>query len=280
MRKTLILLVLVMINYSYYMNAQSSQEYNSKAIKFAKEGDYNMATFYFKRAIASDSLNASAYANLGNVYRITEKFQLAIESYSHSIRLKDSEIAVIQARANTFMDMNEFQRAIQDYTTIISLHPNFQTTYFDRAYAYIRLKQYDLAKKDLETQLEYKPNHLISKANLANAKTELGLYEEAIIDFKSLLNSDIQDKYILLENVANLYQKLENYEQALEYINKSLKKKKKYNLGYLRRALIYSDLEQKEKACQDLKKAIKLKVQKEKHFQGEEEFKKLLSDCE
>lgn len=52
-----------------------------------------------------------------------------------------------------------------------------------------------------------------------------------------------------------------------------------YNIGYFNRAAIYLDLGDESNACKDFKKALSLNLQKDPHFEVDEDFEKLNSLC-
>jgi Tfp pilus assembly protein PilF len=51
-------------------------------------------------------------------------------------------------------------------------------------------------------------------------------------------------------------------------------------VGYLTRAGIYLDLEDKKNACKDFKKALSLDLEKHPSFEVDEDFEKLKSLCD
>ena len=179
------------------------------------------------------------------------------------------------------MDTGNFEMAIIDYNEIIEKAPSYPDVYFDRAYANIRLKNFEGAKNDLESQLEIKPNDFKSLGNLINVKKKLKLYDDALADYEKLLEqfTSQEDMHIIYNNRATLYRDMDNYKEALVDVNESLRIKENYDIGLFNRAGIYLKLGDEKKACKDFKKALKLDLEKNDHFEAGKDFEALKKLC-
>lgn len=279
MKRKILLLFIAFLPITIY--AQSAEELNSQGIEFAKKGKIEKAFKLFNKAIETNPEFSNAYSNRGNVYRMGKKYELAIRDYSTSLKLDPKDLRVLYSRANTYLEMENFKKAIDDYSSIIKLKPTFSNIYFDRAYANIRIDNFKKAKKDLEAQLELNPNDFKSLANLINIKYKLGLYNEALTDYTKIFERfpNQPNLHILYNNRANLYQELDEYQKALNDINKALSINKNYDIGFLNRAGINMKLGNEKEACQDFKKAIELGVKTNDHFEIDDDFKKLEKLC-
>lgn len=266
-----ILAIIILLISTQNLIAQTVLELNSKGIELAKKGKIDKAFSIFEKAIKLFPASSGPYSNRG----------LAISDYSKSLELNPSNLSVLYARANTYMDIGNFEMAISDYSKIIEEEPSFSNIYFDRAYANIRLEKYENAKMDLESQLEIKPKDFKSLANLINIKKKLELFDEALVDYQKIVTEfpNQPNLYILYNNWASLYREIEKPKEALSKINKALKLKKNYDIGLFNRAGIYLELEEEKKACKDFKKALKLDLEKNEHFEADEDFDKLKKLC-
>ena len=279
MKTKTLLLFIVFLPISIY--AQTAEELNTQGIEFAKKGDIGKGFELFNKAIETNPEFPDAYSNRGNVYRMGEKYELAIKDYSTSLKLNPKSLDVLYSRANTYLDMENFKKAIDDYSMIIELKPSFPNIYFDRAYANIRNDNFKKAKNDFEAQLELNPNDFKSLANLINIKYKLELYDDALLDYTKLFKRfpNQQNLHILYNNRANLYQEIDEYQKALQDINKALELNENYDMGFLNRAGINMKLGNNKEACEDYKKAIELEVETNDHFEMYDDFKKLKKLC-
>jgi tetratricopeptide (TPR) repeat protein len=280
MRKIVPIIILLLIAQILY--SQTADELNSQGIELAKKGKMDKAFSTFDNAIKRYPDAPGPYSNRGNIYRMRKEFNLAINDYSKSLELNTKNLNVLYSRANTYLDSEDFEMAISDYTSIIDEEPLFPNIYFDRAYANIMLENYKESKTDLEAQLKINPKDFKSLANLINIKTQLELFDEALSDYKKILTEypNQPNLHIVYNNRANLYQDINEYQKALEDINIALQIKRNYDIGFLNRAGIYLKLEQKKQACKDFKKALKLGVEKNDHFKIDEDYEKLKKNCE
>lgn len=280
MKKILTLIILLITTQN--LISQTAEELNSEGIEFAKKGKIDKAFSIFEKAIKLYPESPGPYSNRGNVYRMRKEYDLAISDYSKSLELNPNNLNVLYTRANTYLDKGNFEMAISDYSKIIEKKPTFSDIYFDRAYANIRLENYEIAKTDLESQLEITPKDFKSLANLINIKKKLGLFEEALADYKKIVTEfpNQPNLHILYNNWASLYREIEKPKEALKKINEALKIKKKYDIGLFNRASIYLELGDEKEACKDFKKALKLDLEKNEHFEADEDFEKLKQLCE
>lgn len=279
MKKIIPLLILLITTQN--LISQTASELNSRGIKFAKKGKIDKAFSIFENAINRFPDAAGPYSNRGNIYSMRKEYDLAIQDYSKSIELNPQNLGVLYSRANTYLKKEEFENAIQDYSTIIEQNPSFKNIFFDRAYANIRLDNFQIAKTDLESHLVNNPKDFKSLANLINIKTKLELYEEALLDYEKLLKEfpNQPNLHIVYNNRASLYQETKEFQKALVDINLALKINKAYDMGLLNRAAINLKLDNKEQACKDFKKALKLGVEKNRHFESDEDFEALMANC-
>jgi tetratricopeptide (TPR) repeat protein len=280
MKKILAIVIISIITQN--LISQTSEELNSEGIGLAKKGEIDKAFSIFEKAIKLYPESPSPYANRGNVYRMQKEYDLAIIDYTKSFELNPNDLNVLYARANTYMDNGNFEMAISDYSKIIEKQPSFLDIYFDRASANIKLEKYENAKTDLESQLEITPQDFKSLANLINMKMKLKLYDEALVGYQKIVNEfpNQPNLYILYNNWASLYREIEKPEKALVKINQALTLNNNFDIGLFNRAGIYLELSDEKNACTDFKKALELNLEKNKHFEADEDFEKLKKICE
>ncbi|WP_312365434.1 tetratricopeptide repeat protein [Sphingobacterium sp.] len=279
MKKILSLIVTILLCQS--LIAQTVEELNALGIKYAKKEKFDEAFSAFDKAINLYPNSPGTYVNRGNIHRFRGNYDLAIADYSKFLDFSPKNIDVLYARAGVYKEVAAFDKAIFDYSRVIEIDPSYTDIYFDRAYSYIRLKDYVNAKNDLIAQLKISPKDFKSLANLINVKKELKLFDEAIMDYDKLLNEfpNQQDLHILYNNRANLYRETNRPKEALVEIEKALKLNRNYAIGYFNRASIHLDLGDASNACKDFKKALSLNLQKDPHFEVDEDFEKLKSLC-
>ena len=74
--------------------SQTADELNSRGIKLAKKGKIDKAFLIFDKAIKLYPDSPGPYSNRGNIYRIREEYELAINDYSKSLELNPKNLNV------------------------------------------------------------------------------------------------------------------------------------------------------------------------------------------
>jgi Tfp pilus assembly protein PilF len=72
-------------------------------------------------------------------------------------------------RGLTFTSKGEFARAIEDYSEAIKYEPDYPLAFNKRGWANLEIENYDEAIKDFKKLIEFRPNDAEPKQNLANA---------------------------------------------------------------------------------------------------------------
>ena len=93
--------------------------------------------------------------------------------------------------------------------------------------------------------------------NIGNILYKMQKYEEAIIEYKKVIDSDLL--HSVIHNIANSYLMLENLDGAIEFYNKALKIQENV-LGYehVSTATSYNNIGSVYKSLGDYKKALEL----------------------
>ncbi len=126
--------------------------------------------------------------------------------------------------ATVFGDMDIYQKAIDDYSKAIELRPYSHEGYFKRAYLKDRYLRYDEAIEDYDEALTYayaKPEKMRIRINRARLKASVGMQDVAINDLEKALLEDHQN-HSLLNTLALIHLELDDYPEALKYLNRSL----------------------------------------------------------
>lgn len=262
--------------------AQKEAKLNSKGIEYAKIGELKKALECFNEAISINPEFWSAYPNRANIYREQGQPGLAIADYNKSLEYNPGNTHILFARGKTYVDLKSYDKALADFTAIIEREPTYPDVYFKRALTYIIQGNYEKAKTDLEQQLKLTPKDFATTANLIGIKRKLKLLREALTDYDKLLKDfpNAEDLQIVYNNRAGLYYDLKEYENALIEVNKALKIKDNYDMGYLTRAEIYYKMGNKEETCANYHKALDLGIESNRFFESDEDYVGIRKMCE
>lgn len=161
------------------------------------------------------------------------------------------------SRGSYYARKGRYAAAIADYDQYITLRPQNLRGYYERAKAHLQFKEYERAIRDCEEILNINPRHLKSHEFKAGAEMELGKYAEAVETYTSLiqsLNGKPPPKAYLQR--AKAFEKLQNFQAAVNDYNKHLQLNPESIDAYLRRGGIYFQLKQYDAALSDINKVL------------------------
>ncbi|KAL2404261.1 DnaJ-like protein subfamily C member 7-like protein [Exophiala dermatitidis] len=139
------------------------------------KSDYDRAEEYFRQALALDPDNGDARKYL----RIMKKLDRA------------------RTEANNLFKQGKYPEAIAAYTEALTIDPTNKVTNAkllgNRATARTKIKEFDEAKTDCDQALKLDPSYLKARKIRAKATGESGDWEQAVKDYKALVDDNPSD---------------------------------------------------------------------------------------
>lgn len=173
--------------------------YYNKAINVTSSNS-ELAIEYYLKAIKIEPTFIQAYDNLGQLFRVSEKYNLSIECYNKSISIyPNGHIAQINLAA-LYGHQNNSEKAIKHYKEVIQIKPNSPEGYYGIAKIY-------LDNQELNSALEYA--------------------EKALSRYKKKPNIGIADSYAI---TGLVYYYLDKPTEAKKYIQHAKSKYQEYNI--------------------------------------------------
>ena len=174
-------------------------KYYNKAINTTSSNS-ELAIEYYLKAIEIEPAFIQAYDNLGQLFRVLEKYNLSIECYNKSISIYPrGHIAQINL-ATLYNHQNNSEKAIKHYKEVIQINPNSPEGYYGVAKIY-------LDNQKLNSALEYA--------------------EKALSRYKKKPNTGIADSYAL---IGLVYYYLDKPIEAKKHIQLAKSKYQEYNI--------------------------------------------------
>lgn len=219
-----------------------------RAIYYVNEKEYDKARVDIDKAVAGLPYNKDLLSQLGLIQQYQEKHGEAIATFDKIIE-KDS------SSSNPFFYRGMNKKWNNDL---------------------------EGARKDLIKALTLKPSNYDAHDNLGAIELVLGNYASALENFTFNigygLNMELpQLKSASLNNRADTYIKIEDYEKALKDLEESEKAFPENSYTYRTRALVYIAQNKSKAACEQLNKAEELGFG-EKH--GKEVAELLAANCQ
>ena len=253
-------------------------------------GNYDTARVQFQDVIKSEPNAADVYYYIGESYRMQADYRSARDAYQKAIQLNSAFAPALLGRARANQGLNPGADIIADLNGAINLDPNYAEAYIARG-AYLVKSNPSAAKKDLEKALEITPNSALACLYLANAQLNLGENDAALVSATHANELDMtlvpvylalaqayiatgqtakavsvlqtytiympEDTSALLQ-LGTAYNDSEDYEAAVEALNKAINADRRNSEAYFQRGYAYLNLDKPVLAEVDFNSALNL----------------------
>lgn len=211
--------------------------------------------------------NILNYFQNNEIIKAEERIDFLIKKYPEYLYLKKFKIRILisdfrfeKARELIIIEISNNKQRDLDLVYYLILSFYFEGKY-PQAEEVINIMQKENINDERYKDLLYKIKNIEQLKQKANNIFSQNRYEEAIREYTNLLCFDPLNKKfnsIILANRATCYLKLEQYLNALNDLNKSLKLNPKYAKGYVKRCNVLLQLKKYKGAIEDFMKAKEL----------------------
>lgn len=222
--------------YSKVQSIHNSASINNfLGLSFLGLKNYLKAKDYFSQAILIDNKMGIAYFNLGRVEDLLNDKEGALISFKNAKNLMPGDVDALNYLAKAYAKVGDASNAIDNYLKALEIEPNTANLY-KVAELYCSEKNYDAAFDIFQklSALDQSNAHLYYKQGWClDAKKS---FLEAITMYQIALQYQENNKDFLLA-IGNDYFQLEEYKNAIIYLNLALNQdpnfaKAYYLLGY------------------------------------------------
>ncbi len=186
------------------------------------------------------------------------KLESALEYVNNNFSGYQKEPGYYALRARIYAMKENYASAIADYSTAISLNKNVPAFYFNRGMAYLKAEKYKNAVDDFTKGLKISPENFEYYINRAQAFAGLSDYSSAIKDAAYYLEFFNDDQQAIFSCGEYYYQNAD-YLNALKYFNKNLKNDPSNPEYYKARGKTYLQTKTFNYAINDLAMSLDLK---------------------
>ena len=221
--------------------------------------DPEQALSDFNRAIELNPERARTYYSRGTLLLNVRRFADAIPDFTKVIEANPKEIRAFVNRGNCYRDLGNLDAALNDYNAALSRDPNFTKALNNRAVVYLTRGQYDLALADVNKVLELDPAYVNAYINRAAIfiNSNVRQYENALADYASVLSYE-PDNWQGLYFSAYSLQRLQRYQEALDFLDRAIQVRGEQGNFYFTRAQILMQLGRREESLQSGQRALEL----------------------
>jgi RND superfamily putative drug exporter len=123
----------------------------------------------------------------GRQLHLNNDYYQAIEAYSRSLELNPRQLKTLVNRAVAYNTIREHDKALQDYNRALTLERQDADIWFNRGNTYLYKKDYAHALEDYNQALKLNAEDPDIYFNRGEASRKAGLNEQAIADFKRVI---------------------------------------------------------------------------------------------
>jgi tetratricopeptide (TPR) repeat protein len=236
---------------------ESFKPYVNLGSLYFNEGDFGRAFGLFSKLKELDPSSVTLEYYRGLQLVNSGNHPGAIKLLSAALASNNESMEINYLLGQSYEITGSIDKAIQSYMNI--LKSNELDTAGKKDFAKQRLARLRISKSDelniLRKKVKDNPSDLNARVNLAIALDRIGMFDEAIENYKTLEKIG-GDNWVLFYNMANIYKKTENYEASAVYYRKSIAMNKKNADAYNNLGLVMKKLKKHDLAIKAFKDAI------------------------
>ena len=185
-------------------------------------GQVDMAIEHYSHAIKLNPNNATSYNNRGVAYSDKNEIDRAIDDYTQAIQLDTDCAMAYYNRGNAYRDKDDFNCAIEDFTKAIELNPDYTEAYNNRGLAHSKTGNLNRAIADFTKAIELRPNDAEAYGNRGLAHSKTGNLDCVIEDFTKVIQLQPNDAEAYNNRGVAYYRKgeinlaIKDYNRAMD----------------------------------------------------------------
>jgi tetratricopeptide (TPR) repeat protein len=229
------------------INPNNYVPHNYKGDILLKKGDYNGAIDAYEKAIAANPKNDYAYYCKGDAYFKLEDYKQAIVSYDEALKIsprkgKRSELSEYEyKRGVSLYDSGKYEEAIECLDKSLEANSKNTQTWYYKGLVLAHRSQYNEAISCYDEALKLNPT-----------------YSEATKAKESAIEEQRQKEISLLINEGLRYNKINDYQNAIDSFDKAIRLNPNYALAWYNKGVALNNLGKGKEAIKCYDKAIQI----------------------
>jgi tetratricopeptide (TPR) repeat protein len=226
-----------------------------KGFTLSKLGKYDEAIISYDHALKINSSQDLAWFNRGNNLALLGKYEQAVASYNRVLEINPNDYIAWLRRGNVLHKLEKYEEAIFGYDLAIEINPDDDSIWFWRGYALSKLERYEEAIFCYKHALEINPNDCVVWVFCGNTLFMVQRYEEAVTCYDRALQTNFEDYSIWLFYSWALI-RLKRYSEALESCNRSIQLNPNNPSSLFNRSIALLALNRWDESINSLKDAL------------------------
>jgi tetratricopeptide (TPR) repeat protein len=276
----------------YINTPHPANEAFSIGLRSLERGETEQALNFFRQAEQTDPKSPDIAYYVGELYRQQGEMEKALEAYNQAISLDPNFAPAYVGRARASLGLNPEAEVTADLDMAIETDPNYGEAYLERAMHFLSLGDGQAALDDLEAAEELLPGSplvyihraqiflavgdtqaALQDAKRANQADKTSLLSYRLLGEAAAANGDYQQAFKALDTYLTYEQKdpiaweiqgaslyaTGQYSQSLEALQQALELDSDLSDALLYRGLVYIELDQGQKAVNDIYVAMQTK---------------------
>ena len=164
--------------------------------------------------------DAELYYNLGILYEKMKNFDNAKKSYEKAVEISPQDDFYYNL-GEVFVSLQEWDSAIEVFKKVLKNDPRDGNCYFNLGLCYYHKDEINLATDNFQQAINYNPEDIFAHFYLGYIYESNGLTNFAIESYKKVLSISPDYSWAYF-NLASIAYKNENYDEAKEYLLKTI----------------------------------------------------------
>lgn len=212
--------------------------------------------YYLEKIVQLEPKNTEALLKLAEIFLYVKKYQEAFDNVNKALQVDVKLARGYYIKGKCYEEIGDTAKAISSLITATEQNPDFYAAFVDLGFLNAAQKN-KAAIGFYDQALRINPNSIEALYNKGKFYQDMEQYDDAINTYNTLLKVDSANSPALYGIGAINFVK-EDYKTAVEYFSKTIHFNPKYVETYYSRGISYKNLNDKQKAVEDLKMALQL----------------------
>ena len=190
-------------------------------VKFTYEWDWKGAENEFKRAIELNPSYAKAYFFYSLFLTVTDRHEEAISTTRKALELDPLSSSINVVLGNQYFHARQYDKAIEHHLNMLEMHPDSWHAHMSLGMAYSKKKMYTESIAEINKALTLSGRDAFMLALLGYVYGLAGRQEDAMKMLDEVMEQSEQ-RYVSPYAIALIYTGLDDKEQALHWLEKSV----------------------------------------------------------
>ena len=229
--------------------------YNIWGIILLDDGQYQMASDKFEKAVEIDPKNVNAYNNWSGALFHLGKYDKTLEKFKKVIEIDKFNTTVYYNWGNLLAKKGDDKGAIAKYRKVIEIDSNDVYTYFNWGNSLRKIGDDTAAAEKYKKAIQIDPEDWKALDNLGVILTKWKKYDKAISKYKESIKINPSND-VAYYNWGNALREMEDYKGAIKKYKKVIEIAPKFSNAYLNWGISLKELGDLDGAINKFKKAI------------------------